>query len=32
MLANLAIDDALLERAKAIGKHKTKKPVVTKAL
>ena len=32
MPTNLAIDDALLETAKNIGKHKTKKAVVTEAL
>ena len=32
MATNLAIDDALIEEAKAIGKHKTKKEAVTKAL
>ena len=29
---NLAIDDKLIEEAQLIGKHKTKKAVVTKAL
>ncbi|MCH8125635.1 type II toxin-antitoxin system VapB family antitoxin [candidate division KSB1 bacterium] len=29
---NLAIDDKLIEKAQLIGKHKTKKAVVTKAL
>ena len=32
MPSNLAIDDKLLELAKSIGKHKTKKAVVTEAL
>jgi len=32
MPTNLAIDDNLLEAAKRIGKHKTKKAVVTEAL
>jgi len=32
MPSNLAIDDALLEMAKKIGKHKTKKAAVTEAL
>lgn len=32
MPTNLAIDDNLLETAKSIGKHKTKKAVVTEAL
>lgn len=32
MSTNLAIDDALIEEAKAIGGHKTKKAVVTEAL
>jgi len=32
MPANLAIDEELLERARIIGKHKTKKAVVTEAL
>ena len=32
MPTNLAIDDNLLEMAKDIGKHKTKKAVVTEAL
>ncbi len=32
MPSNLAIDDNLLEMAKSIGKHKTKKAVVTEAL
>jgi len=32
MPTNLAIDDALLETAKSIGKHKTKKAAVTEAL
>jgi hypothetical protein len=32
MPTNLAIDDKLLEMAKDIGKHKTKKAVVTEAL
>ena len=32
MPTNLAIDDNLLEIAKSIGKHKTKKAVVTEAL
>lgn len=32
MPSNLAIDDNLLETAKNIGKHKTKKAVVTEAL
>ncbi len=32
MPTNLAIDDNLLEQAKKIGKHKTKKAAVTEAL
>jgi hypothetical protein len=32
MPTNLAIDDDLLEQAKKIGKHKTKKAAVTEAL
>ncbi len=32
MPSNLAIDDALLEAAKKVGKHKTKKAAVTEAL
>lgn len=32
MPTNLAIDDALLKEAQIIGKHKTKKAVVTEAL
>ena len=32
MPTNLAIDDSLLQEAKDIGKHKTKKAVVTEAL
>lgn len=32
MPTNLAIDDALLEQAKTIGRHKTKKAAVTEAL
>jgi hypothetical protein len=32
MPTNLAIDDKLLETAKRIGKHRTKKGVVTEAL
>jgi hypothetical protein len=32
MPTNLAINDELLEEAKAIGKHKTKKAAVTEAL
>lgn len=32
MPTNLAIDDALLEQAKIIGKHRTKKAAVTEAL
>jgi hypothetical protein len=32
MPTNLAIDDKLLEEAKKIGKHKTKKAAVTEAL
>ena len=32
MPTNLAIDDKLLELAKTVGKHKTKKAVVTEAL
>jgi Arc/MetJ family transcription regulator len=32
MPTNLAIDDELLEQAKKIGKHKTKKAAVTEAL
>jgi Arc/MetJ family transcription regulator len=32
MPTNLAIDDELIEEARTIGKHKTKKAVVTEAL
>ena len=32
MATNLALDDALIEEAKTIGKHRTKKSVVTEAL
>jgi hypothetical protein len=32
MPTNLAIDDGLLEQAKVIGKHRTKKAAVTEAL
>ncbi len=32
MATNLAIDDQLIDEAKAIGKHQTKKGVVTEAL
>jgi len=32
MPTNLAIDDKLIEAARRIGKHKTKKAVVTEAL
>lgn len=32
MATNLAIDDKLIELAKAVGRHKTKKAVVTEAL
>jgi hypothetical protein len=32
MPTNLAIDDELIENARKIGKHKTKKAVVTEAL
>jgi hypothetical protein len=32
MPTNLAIDDQLIENARRIGKHKTKKAVVTEAL
>lgn len=32
MATNLAIDDELIKEAKAIGKHRTKKGVVTEAL
>jgi Arc/MetJ family transcription regulator len=32
MPTNLAIDDMLIEQAKKIGKHKTKKAAVTEAL
>jgi Arc/MetJ family transcription regulator len=32
MPTNLAIDDELIEKAKKIGGHKTKKAVVTEAL
>ena len=32
MPTNLALDDKLIERAKQIGKHKTKKEAVTAAL
>jgi predicted transcriptional regulator len=32
MATNLAIDDKLIEEARAIGRHRTKKAVVTEAL
>ena len=32
MPTNLAIDDRLIEKARRVGKHKTKKAVVTEAL
>lgn len=32
MATNLAIDDNLIEEARLLGKHKTKKAVVTDAL
>ena len=32
MATNIAIDDQLIEEAKAIGRHSTKKAVVTEAL
>ena len=32
MATNLAIDDCLIDEAKAIGKHRTKKGAVTEAL
>jgi Arc/MetJ family transcription regulator len=32
MAANLALDDALIEEARRIGKHRTKKEAVTSAL
>jgi len=32
MATNLAIDDRLIDEAKTIGKHRTKKGVVTEAL
>ncbi len=32
MPTNLAIDDRLIEKARAIGRHRTKKAVVTEAL
>jgi hypothetical protein len=32
MATNLAIDDNLIEEARILGKHKTKKAVVTEAL
>jgi len=32
MATNLAIDDSLIEQAQLLGKHKTKKAVVTEAL
>lgn len=32
MATNLAIDDRLIEEARVLGKHKTKKSVVTEAL
>lgn len=32
MPTNLALDDALIEEAKRIGKHRTKKEAVTRAL
>jgi len=32
MATNLAIDDGLIEKAKLVGKHRTKKGAVTEAL
>ena len=32
MATNLALDDALIEQARRVGKHRTKKEVVTSAL
>ncbi len=32
MATNLAVDDSLIEEAKSIGKHSTKKDAVTEAL
>lgn len=32
MPTNLALDDALIEKAKALGRHRTKKDAVTAAL
>lgn len=32
MITNLTLDDTLIEEAKIIGNHRTKKGVVTKAL
>jgi hypothetical protein len=32
MATNLAIDDKLIEEARVVGKHRTKKAVVTEAL
>ena len=32
MATNLALDDGLIEQAKMLGKHKTKKEAVTEAL
>jgi len=32
MATNLAIDDKLIEQARQVGRHKTKKAVVTEAL
>lgn len=32
MATNLALDDKLIEQAKRVGRHKTKKAVVTEAL
>ncbi|MFW5877924.1 MAG: type II toxin-antitoxin system VapB family antitoxin [bacterium] len=32
MATNLAIDDGLIEEAKSVGKHRTKKGAVTEAL
>jgi len=32
MATNLALDDTLIEEAKIVGKHRTKKGVVTEAL
>lgn len=32
MATNLAIDDKLIEKARQVGRHKTKKAVVTEAL